>query len=219
MQRNKEDCADYVSTYLLLHTKIWPCQIVLSDTAFFVFTNKMSKNRGCSMMLKKIIQTLLIFIFCLLMLCGCSSQKKTIGNITVSIRCDTAVANEMHKEEKWKGIIPEDGCILTETEVPLYEGDTVFDVLLTIRDEYGIHMEYNGGTGMEYIEGIGNLYQYDGGRWSGWMFAVNGEYPEVGCGQCKLKDGDLVSWDYTCDLGLDLNTNMEDAKEWKETHE
>lgn len=169
--------------------------------------------------MKKYWNIFLLSLWCLLFMNGCSSQKEPVGKVIVSINCDTAVANELHKEEKWNGIIPEDGCILPETEVPLYENDTVFDVLFAVRDEYGIHMEYNGGTGTEYIEGIGNLYQYDGGRWSGWMFSVNGKYPEIGCGQYKLKDGDLVSWDYTCDLGLDLDTNMEDAREWKETHE
>ena len=170
-------------------------------------------------MLKKYLNFLLILMICFMPLCGCSAPKKEIGTVTVSIQCDTAVANDMHKEEKWKGIIPEDGCILPETEITLYEGDTVFDVLLTVRDEYRIHMEYNGGTGTEYIEGIGNLYEHDGGRWSGWMFSVNGEYPDVGSGQYELKDQDIVEWNYTCDLGLDLDANMDDAKEWKETHE
>ena len=106
-----------------------------------------------------------------------------------------------------------------ETEMEICEGDTVFDVLLEARDAYKIHMEYSGGKKTEYIEGIGNLYEFDGGRWSGWMFSVNGEYIDVGCGQCEVKDGDVIRWDYTCDLGLDLDAHMEDAKAWKETHE
>ena len=170
------------------------------------------------MTLRKIIKILSILL-CFIALSGCSGQKKEIGTVTISIRCDTAIDNDLHKDEKWQGILPEDGCILQETMVPLYENDTVFDLLLTARDAYGIHMEYNGSNGLEYIEGIGNLYEYDGGRWSGWMFSVNGEYPDVGCGQYKLQDGDVVEWNYTCDLGLDLNTNLEDAKEWKETYE
>lgn len=169
--------------------------------------------------MRKFSKSLTIIIICILVFTGCSGQKKEAGSVTVSIHCDTAVANDMHLEEKWQGIIPEDGCILSETPITLYEGDTVFDVLLTARDEYGIHMEYNGNSGLEYIEGIGNLYEYDGGRWSGWMFSVNGEYPDVGCGQCMLQDGDTVEWNYTCDLGLDLDNGMEDAKEWKEIHE
>ena len=159
-----------------------------------------------------------LLLFLLILLTGCGEQKKVIGTVTVSIRCDTVIANGMHKEEKWEGILPEDGCILPETEIEICEGDTVFDILLTARDEHGVHMEYSGGEKTEYIEGIGNLYERDGGRWSGWMFSVNGEYVDVGCGQHKLQDGDTVEWNYTCDLGLDLNAASEEAIEWKETH-
>ena len=109
--------------------------------------------------------------------------------------------------------------ILPDTEVEVQEGDTVFDLLCKIRDEEGIQMEYNGGKGTEYIEGIGNLYEFDGGRWSGWMYSVNGEYQNMGCGKCKLDDGDVVRWDYTCDLGLDLDADMPGAQEWMDTHE
>ena len=170
-------------------------------------------------MLQKYMKTLWIAICCLCFLSGCAGSKKEIGKVSLSIHCDTAIANDLHKQEKWSGILPEDGCVLSTTEIVLYEGDTVLDVLLTARDQYNIHMEYNGTQGMEYIEGIGNLYEYDGGRWSGWMFSVNGEYPEIGCGQYVLADGDIVEWNYTCDLGLDLDSEMTDAKEWKETHE
>lgn len=161
----------------------------------------------------------LIFLLGMICFTGCSSQKEPVGTATISIRCDTAIANDMQKEEKWEGILPEDGCMLPETEMPVYEGDTVLDLLIAVRDEYEIQMEYNGAGSSAYIEGIGNLYEYDGGRWSGWMFQINGEYPDTGCGQQILQDGDVVEWNYTCDLGLDLDGTMEDAQEWKDTHQ
>lgn len=170
-------------------------------------------------MLKKLLNTILLTVALVMTLVGCSAKEEPIGTVSITIRCDTAVANDMHKEEKWNGIIPEDGCVLPETEIKIYEGDTVFDLLVTVRDEYGIHMEHSGGEKTEYIEGINNLYERDGGRWSGWMYSVNGEYPDTGCGQFELKDGDIVEWKYTCDLGLDLGREMDGAQEWKETHE
>ena len=160
-----------------------------------------------------------------ILLCGCTSGNSGSGSeerptATITIRCDTAVANGMVAEDKWRGIIPEDGCILPETTVEYSEGDTVFDLLCQVTDQYGIQMEYNGAAGKEYIEGIQNLYEYDGGRWSGWMYSVNGEYPGTGCGDYQVSDGDQIRWDYTCDLGMDLEgTDMEDAEEWKDTHE
>lgn len=158
---------------------------------------------------------------CLMLLTGCGTKEKaSAGTAWISIRCDTAIANGMAEQEKWKGILPEDGCILADTEVEFQEGDTVFDLLCKVSDEYKIQMEYNGAAGKEYIEGIQNLYEYDGGRWSGWMYSVNEEYPGVGCGDCKVSDGDRIAWDYTCDLGMDLEGGaMEGAEEWKAAHE
>lgn len=169
--------------------------------------------------MKKKIGIFTIIWFLLMGLAGCGSEKKAENTVTVSIRCDTAVEKGLCEEEKWKGVLPEDGCIFPETEIVTANGDTVFDVLCRIRDEYGIHMEYSGGKDSAYIEGIGNLYERDGGRWSGWMYSVNGTYPGVTCSEYELQDQDRVEWNYTCDLGMDLKSDMEGSKEWKETHE
>ena len=69
-------------------------------------------------------------------------------------------------------------------------------------------MEYTGSGSNIYIEGINNLYEFDGGRNSGWMYSVNGWYPNYGCGTYKVKENDVIKWNYTCDLGNDLGANM-----------
>ena len=61
-------------------------------------------------------------------------------------------------------------------------------------------------TARLYIEGIGNLYEFDCGAESGWMYAVNGWFPNYGCSQYALQDGDTVTWVYTCDLGRDVGS-------------
>lgn len=144
-------------------------------------------------------------------------EKK--NTVTFTIRCDTAVNNGMHQETKWAGIVPANGCILPVTTLEFEEGDTVFDLLCDVRDTYKLHMSYRGSNGGEYIDGINNLYEFDGGRWSGWMYCVNGWYPNYGCGQYTVKNGDVIEWNYTCDLGLDLDAGMEGAQEWKDTHD
>lgn len=69
-----------------------------------------------------------------------------------------------------------------------------------------IHMEfvftpmYNSA----YIEGIHNLYEFDCGNLSGWMYKVNGWFPNYGCSRYMLKNGDVIEWVYTCDLGRDV---------------
>jgi hypothetical protein len=55
-----------------------------------------------------------------------------------------------------------------------------------------------------YIEGIANIYEFDCGELSGWMYRVNGSFPNLGSSSYELKAGDRVEWVYTCDLGRDV---------------
>lgn len=170
--------------------------------------------------MKKINKIIVLCLLTAVFLAGCGTkQAPVIGEVTMSIRCDTAIEKGVAEEEKWKDILPSDGCILPVTEMELREGDTVFDLLMEARDQYDVQVEYSGGKKSRYIEGIGNLYERDGGRWSGWMYSVNGEYPGTGCSEYELQDGDEIVWAYTCDLGADLGNEMEGAQEWMETHE
>ena len=57
---------------------------------------------------------------------------------------------------------------------------------------------------MAYVSGIGNLYEFDFGGLSGWVYSVNGRMPSVSCGEYVLSDGDKIEWMYTCDLGNDV---------------
>lgn len=128
---------------------------------------------------------------------------------TLSIRCDTLLKPENMKvvTEKGKGeMVPEDGTILANKQVEFYDGESVFDVLLREVKSAGIHMEYEF-TPMynsSYIEGINNLYEFDGGELSGWMYKVNGWFPNYGCSRYEVKPGDVIEWVYTCDLGEDV---------------
>ena len=65
-------------------------------------------------------------------------------------------------------------------------------------------MEYRGSGSNTYIEGINNLYEFDGGSNSGWMYSVNGVYPNYGVGSYKVKSSDVIKFNYTCNLGADL---------------
>ena len=125
---------------------------------------------------------------------------------TFSIECSTILNNlDMLDPEKLE-MVPSGGVILAKTTVTFYEGESVFDVLQWLCKEKGIHMEsswtpiYNSA----YIEGIHNLYEFDCGELSGWMYRVNGWYPNYGCSRYQLKQGDVVEWRYTCDLGEDV---------------
>lgn len=121
---------------------------------------------------------------------------------TLSVRCDTAVGKKSGKES----VIPTDGVILPEQTVVFHEGESVFNVLLREMKRNKIHLEFVNTPvyNSAYIEGIGNLYEFDCGELSGWMYRVNGWFPNYGCSRYQVKDGDRIEWVYTCDLGKDV---------------
>lgn len=133
-------------------------------------------------------------------------DKGTTYTCTFSIECSTILNNLDQLDPDKLEMVPSNGVILAKTAVTFYEGESVFDVLQRICKDYGIHMEaswtpiYNSA----YVEGIHNLYEFDCGNLSGWMYRVNGWYPNYGCSRYQLKDGDTVEWRYTCDLGNDV---------------
>lgn len=120
-----------------------------------------------------------------------------------------------HMDELTEGkesLVPSDGIILKQQEVVFYEGESVFQVLARVTREKKIHMEYADTPAYHsaYIEGINNLYEFDCGTGSGWMYCVNGWYPNYGCSRYAVKDGDVIEWNYTCDLGNDLGQTWMD---------
>ena len=131
---------------------------------------------------------------------------------TLEVRCDTLLSclDEL-KEEKVK-LVPEDGVILAETEVEFEAGASVFDVFREVMKKEKIHFEYVDASmyNSVYIEGIANLYEFDCGEQSGWMFSVNDVYPGLGCSAYTVMDGDKIVFQYTCNRGEDLGVEVND---------
>lgn len=131
---------------------------------------------------------------------------ETAYTCTLSVRCDTILENIGWLDPEKVELVPEDGVVFPSQEVTFYEGESVFNVLQREMKKAKIHMEFVN-TPMynsAYIEGINNLYEFDCGELSGWMYKVNDWFPNYGCSRYQLKDGDLVEWVYTCDLGVDV---------------
>ncbi|WP_186668153.1 DUF4430 domain-containing protein [Sporosarcina sp. BP05] len=98
---------------------------------------------------------------------------------------------------------------LPATEMKIIDGDTVLKALIAITKEKKIQMDYRGGQGATaYVEGMGNVYEFDRGQGSGWMYRVNGIFPDRGAGAVSLLAGDRVEWLYTTNLGVDLNADL-----------
>ena len=169
--------------------------------------------------MKRIVKVI-ILVLLLSMLCGCGKTNTTQvadangdGKLTctLEIRCDTLLGNLAKMQDGKAALVPEDGVMLEATEVEFTAGESVFDVFRKVLRQEKIHFEYVDASAYDsvYIEGIGNIYEFDCGPQSGWMFSVNGIYPGLGCSAYTLADGDLILFNYTCDLGADLGADYE----------
>ncbi len=140
-----------------------------------------------------------------------SGSSKNVNTCTIQIRCGTILDNMGNLTAGKDRYVPSNGIILATSSVEFTDGETVFDVLKRVCSYAGIQLEYSYTPLYEsyYIEGINNLYEFDCGPQSGWMYKVNGWFPNYGCSGYKLKDGDNIVWTYTCNgLGADVGGNV-----------
>jgi len=130
--------------------------------------------------------------------------------VSLSVRVDT-ILNNMHLlcEEKHE-LVPASGVIFPVTQVRVEEGESVFEVLQREMRNAGIHMSsrFTPAFNSAYVEGIHNLFEFDVGPLSGWMYSVNGVFPNFGSSQYILSPGDVIAWVYTVDLGRDVGRGM-----------
>lgn len=148
------------------------------------------------------------------------------ATVTLSIECKTVLENLSVLDPALKAgnFVPEDGVILPCTRYVLRPGDTVYDILSRAVRYNKIQMEYQGADknsfSSVYIKGINYLYEFSCGPLSGWMYTVNGIFPQYGCSKYELSDGDRIEWVYTCDLGRDVGCIwMQNAQNARQTEE
>jgi hypothetical protein len=106
-----------------------------------------------------------------------------------------------------RAYVPVGGWILSPTRITLKKGQTAYDALVAVTRSHHIQMEsrwtplYNA----YYVTGIHQLYEFDGGSASGWMYSVDGWFPNYGSSSySSLRDGSVIQWRYTRELGADV---------------
>ena len=131
--------------------------------------------------------------------------------ITLQINSEAALLKKNTIKKELHPYLASDGWILKPTKYVLRPNDTVFDIVQRVTRHEKIQFEYQGANEniyqSAYIQGINYLYEFSCGPLSGWMYAVNGDFPSAGVSQYKLKNGDQIALYYTCDLGRDLNAD------------
>ncbi|MCY9656425.1 DUF4430 domain-containing protein [Paenibacillus chondroitinus] len=98
------------------------------------------------------------------------------------------------------------GDVISATSVELQSGDTAWSLLKRALDSRGISYEYEWSEKYDsvYVQSIAGDGEFDHGSNSGWMYNVNGDYPNFGASKYTLQDGDSLQWRYTTNLGEDL---------------
>jgi hypothetical protein len=137
-------------------------------------------------------------------------ENMTVGDgsftVTLSVSAHMILPNMHLLHSDKHELVPEDGIIFPPTEVTAYEGESVFNVLQREMRRARIHMasRFTPMFNSAYVEAINNLYEFDVGPLSGWMYSVNGWFPNFGASRYLLSPGDVIEWVYTVDLGRDL---------------
>lgn len=176
----------------------------------------------------KLLRKAAVLGLCLVLLtgligCGAEKLDQTPGSNSaatepegplcyLTISCATILENPDDLTPGKEGLVPDDGLLFPRTAVSFREGETVFDILQKVTRENKIHMSFTEVPMYDsaYIEAIGNLYEFDCGPNSGWMYCVNGVYPDYGVSKYTIQENDEIELNYTCDLGRDLGA------EWME---
>lgn len=142
-----------------------------------------------------------------------AAAKKTF-TCTISIECSTILKHMDDLDSDKADLIPSNGILLSARKAEFSKGDSVFDVLQRVCRQNGIQMEasWTGTYNSAYIEGINNIYELDCGPASGWMYQVNGWYPNYGCSRYQLKQGDVIKFRYTCNYGKDIGGDFLDNR-------
>jgi len=109
----------------------------------------------------------------------CFACSREVGQIT----CTLAVYSD-------------EAAIIEKKTVELKKGKSVLDILKDATRSAKIHMDYSGAGLAAYVKGIDNLYEFDKGPESGWVFSVNGAVAQKSAGSFVPEDGDEIVWEY-----------------------
>lgn len=131
-----------------------------------------------------------------------AASDEKINSVSFTIQCRSILSNMDDLKVGKSSFVPSDGVIFASDKVNIQNGDTVFDVFKRVCSENNILFEavYTAAFDSYYIKGINQIYEKDCGKYSGWLYKVNGESPMVSCSAYTLKNGDQVEIFFSCDM-------------------
>lgn len=127
-------------------------------------------------------------------------EKGTYIYCNVLIDCSILLSHMDRLPKNVRKYVPENGILLQKSSVRVKQGASAYDVLTAAckANKIAYDAEYSSIYNTAYIKGIGYLYEKMAGDMSGWLYQVDGQLPNVGASRYTVKDGDSLSWTYTC---------------------
>ncbi len=137
---------------------------------------------GRLLKLKAIIFLFIVLLLTTLLFSSCANAGSE-ANAEANLSCELSVLDHV-------------GEVIPPHSAAFSRGDSVLDILLSAVRDAGLQIEYTGAGGLAYVQGINDLYEFDEGPESGWVYTVNGEEIFESAGAYKPKDGDVIVWQY-----------------------
>lgn len=153
--------------------------------------------------------------------CTLAAQGEPIGKVTISIEATTVGLGQIiapvevtiyegeSAVEPLLRVLEQNGLEYTHTgtltssfylsrlkRVGLGENVSIPEDLIAMIDQDGIDWTEN-----QYSDSLG---EFDYSKGSGWMYSINGAYPNHGFSECSLKDGDVMRIRFTLAYGKDI---------------
>ena len=136
--------------------------------------------------------------------------KYTVKNVDKTIKVTVSILGDSAHGDNGSVHTHAGGGLKTWVKATTFSAnsnDTVWDLLQTVFREKGISCKYTQASGTVYIQALTyqgvTVEEFDNGRYSGWMYTLNGEYPLLGFAQQGLKNGDVIVFHYTDDYRLE----------------
>lgn len=115
---------------------------------------------------------------------------------------------ENKEEEKPKFIVNINIKMVDDTifssQIVLENEVTAFEALKYYCENNSIQIGYTGSGQFIYVSSINGIKEKSEGPSSGWMYKVNGTFPNVSAGKYKLSSNDTLEWVFTKDGGKDV---------------
>ncbi len=126
-------------------------------------------------------------------------KKSNTVTCTVTVECNSVLNHMSDLKEGHEEFVPDDGYIIKDYTYKAKKGYTAYDALKDACKKNDIKLTAKSTSYGTYVSGINNLDEFDCGDQSGWMYSVNGQFPNTSCGNLTVKDKDNIIFEYVCE--------------------